>query len=56
MWNCSVCAQTEAAADGVLVWPELLRSGFAEDDGGLRLAGLRLKAAAGEQRNAEGSK
>ena len=49
-----VCAQTETAADRVLVGPELLRGGLAEDDGGLRLAGLRRKAAAGEQRNAEG--
>ena len=46
-------AQAKAAADGVLAWPKLFGSGFAENDGGLRLAGLRLKAAAEEQRNAE---
>ena len=48
-----VRSQTETAADGVLVGPELICDGLAEDNGGLRLAGLRRKAAAGEQRNAE---
>jgi hypothetical protein len=49
-----VCAQTQAAADRVLIGPELVRGGLAEDDGGLRLARLRMKAVAGEQSNAEG--